>query len=218
MSTALRSNLWVRKTVAALMVLVASLLGVVGAGGPLVCGVSPAAATLKLDEDQAAVSMAAALPDPEDPDAELALWRQTRRPYRKRAAPIDDLVPEVYRDLVRTVADRYQMDARILAAVGTVESQWYSAAVGSHGDSGLMQILPETASWIADRLGFSQYDLRDPLTNLTMGAWYLDVLHTEYGSWEQALAVYNGGPRAAPKGADHPYTVRVLNVYGHPFD
>jgi len=164
------------------------------------------------------VAARAATPANEESPAELALWREARRPTRRRPAPIEDLVPVAYRDLVLNIADQYQMDPRILAAVGTVESQWYSTAVGSSGDSGLMQILPETARWIASRMRLAQYDLTDPRTNLSMGAWYLDALHDEYGSWELALAVYNGGPRAAARGADHPYTVKVLGVYGRPPD
>jgi len=126
---------------------------------------------------------------------------------------IADLVPAQYRDMVLAVADQYETAPRIVAAVGSVESQWYAKATGTHGDSGLMQILPSTGSWIAGRLGWENYDLYDPVTNLTMGAWYLHILHREYGSWEQALAAYNGGPRAARLGADFPYTRLVLGVY-----
>lgn len=126
---------------------------------------------------------------------------------------IADLVPVQYRDLVIDVAGQFGLDPRILAAVGSVESQWYARALGTHGDSGLMQILPGTAQWIAGRLGWESYDIYDPQTNMTMGAWYLYVLHRQYGSWDQALAAYNGGPRAAPVGGGHPYTQLVMRVY-----
>lgn len=140
----------------------------------------------------------------------------TSRETARRAVAerkIADLVPVQYRDLVIDMADRFNLDPRIIAAVGSVESQWYARALGTHGDSGLMQILPSTAQWIAGRLGWESYDLYDPQTNMTMGAWYLYVLHKQYGDWNQALAAYNGGPRAAPQGAAHPYTKLVMRVY-----
>jgi soluble lytic murein transglycosylase-like protein len=127
---------------------------------------------------------------------------------------IDDLVPEEYQDLVLDVAAQFGLDPRLVAAVGTVESRWHPRSLGSHGDSGLMQIIPSTASWIAAKLGMEVYDVYDPVTNLTMGAWYLSVLHQEYGDWNKALAAYNGGPRAAAMGADFPYTRLVMKVYG----
>lgn len=126
---------------------------------------------------------------------------------------ISDLVPEEYQDLVLRTAAEFDMDPRILAAVGSVESQWHPWVLGTHGDTGLMQILPSTGKWIASKLGWETYDLFDPATNVKMGAWYLYVLHREYGNWEMALAAYNGGPRLAHIGADFPYTKRVLRVY-----
>lgn len=127
----------------------------------------------------------------------------------------EDLVPEEYHDLVLDTAEQFGLDPRLLASVGWVESQWYAYARGTQGDSGLMQILPSTGEWIASRLGMAQYDLYDPVTNLTMGAWYLRTLYREYGSWNMALAAYNGGPRAAPLGAEFPYTRLVMRVYHH---
>lgn len=138
-------------------------------------------------------------------------WATARRTVADRK--IANLVPVHYRDLVLDVAEQFGLDPRILAAVGSVESQWYARALGTHGDSGLMQILPGTAEWIAGKLGWERYDIYDPQTNMTMGAWYLYVLHKQYGDWGQALAAYNGGPRAAPRGATHPYTRLVMRVY-----
>ena len=129
------------------------------------------------------------------------------------ADDIADLVPEEYRFLVLEVAEQFGLDPRLIGAVGMVESKWYPRALGTQGDSGLMQILPSTGRWIGRKLGLEEYDLFDPVTNVTMGAWYLRVLHDEYGTWEQALAAYNGGPRAAAIGADWPYTRRVLSLY-----
>ncbi|HYF92950.1 MAG TPA: lytic transglycosylase domain-containing protein [Symbiobacteriaceae bacterium] len=149
-------------------------------------------------------------------EAEEQYQRLVRQDVARREAAarrIADLVPDEFIDVVLDTAQRYEMDPRFLAAVGTVESQWYARALGTNGDSGLMQILPSTAEWIASQMGLDSYDLYDPVTNLNMGAWYLHALYHDYGSWDSALAAYNGGPRGAPKGAAHPYTQRVMRVY-----
>jgi len=141
----------------------------------------------------------------------------TRVEPTARANPrvvIEDLVPEAFRPMLLATAERFGIDPRMVAAVIVVESEWIPGAKGKHNDLGLMQIIPDTARWIANSLGMGEYDLFDAQTNLTMGTWYLKILFKEYGNWPQALAAYNGGPRAADLGADHPYTKRVMRVYG----
>ncbi len=146
--------------------------------------------------------------------AQQLLVRQADAERRRELARIADLVPPEFRQMVLDLSAQSGVDPRLVAAVGHVESRWNPRTVGSHNDTGLMQILPGTAQWIAGRLGWSEYDLFDPWTNLHMGIWYLHVLHQEYGSWEKALAAYNGGPRHAHLGAAHPYVGRVMRVYG----
>ncbi|MEW8977830.1 MAG: lytic transglycosylase domain-containing protein [Symbiobacterium sp.] len=144
--------------------------------------------------------------------------RQMRREEalrRQQLARIADLAPPEYRQMVLDLSYQYGVDPRLVAAVITVESRWNPRTVGSHSDTGLMQILPSTAAWIAGRLGWEEYDLFDPWTNMNMGIWYLHVLYQEYGSWEKALAAYNGGPRHAHLGAAHPYVGKVMRYYQH---
>lgn len=140
---------------------------------------------------------------------------QAARAQPELPRPIADLVPPVYRDLVTEIARQYDLDARLLAAVISQESRWNPRLVSGAGDAGLMQIIPGTARWIASRLRLENYDLFDPRTNMEMGAWFLSRLVDQYGNWPQALAAYNGGPRAADRGAEFPYTVRILQLY-HP--
>lgn len=148
---------------------------------------------------------------------QLVQWRMLRAygaQYEEQVGRIADLVPVEYHNLVLEMAARYEIDPRIIAAVGTVESRWDPNCVGRDDDTGLMQILPSTAEWIAGRMGLSDYDLFDPHTNMLMGSWYLQLLYNAHdGDWNKALAEYNGGPRAAAAGANHPYTKRVMAVY-----
>ncbi|MFZ5816029.1 MAG: lytic transglycosylase domain-containing protein [Bacillota bacterium] len=126
---------------------------------------------------------------------------------------IDDLAPEEYQLLVARAAHRHRVDPRLIAAVITVETRWQAEAVGAAGERGLMQILPSTGAWLARVMGLEEYDLSDPETSVELGTLYLSMLIQEYGSPEQALAVYNGGPRAAKNWESNPYMQKVMAVY-----
>ena len=60
-----------------------------------------------------------------------------------------------------------------------------------------MQLMPETAEWIAGQLGesdFSVQKLYNPETNIRYGTWYLALLEREFdGNLVLALAAYNAG-------------------------
>jgi soluble lytic murein transglycosylase len=66
------------------------------------------------------------------------------------------------------------------------------------GASGLMQVMPATAKYVAKKIGmtnFKQSQLDDMNTNLTLGSNYLNmVLQDLDGSWTLASAAYNAGP------------------------
>ena len=60
-----------------------------------------------------------------------------------------------------------------------------------------MQVMPDTAQWIADEMGMTDYTpdkLSDVRTNIRLGTWYLAYLLKEYdGNQILALAAYNAG-------------------------
>ncbi len=74
--------------------------------------------------------------------------------------------------------------------------------VSHAGAVGLAQLMPKTAADVASRIGkktelrFTEDgpDLSDPMTNATLGAWYLADQTKRAGSPLMALLGYNGGP------------------------
>lgn len=126
--------------------------------------------------------------------------------------PISEIVPEQYRLLVVLEARRHGLDPSLLAALGQVETGWRCDQIGADGEVGCLQVLPSTGAWIAQRLGYSTYDLADPTFNLRFGAWYLAQCLDETGAIDQALACYNGGPRGWEIPAARGYSRRVLAV------
>lgn len=89
------------------------------------------------------------------------------------------------------------------------ESRFVTSAKSGVGASGLMQVMPSTARWIARKLGLKDY--RESLlhqldTNLTLGTYYMkNMLSSLDDSPVLASAAYNAGPgRARRWRADMP--------------
>jgi len=104
------------------------------------------------------------------------------------------LYPLEQPDLLRTAASAAGLDAALVASLVRAESRFHAEAVSPRGAIGLMQIMPDTAAWIARQLGVVTYDLTEPETNLRFGTWYLRYLLDRFGRVDLALAAYNAGP------------------------
>ena len=111
------------------------------------------------------------------------------------------LYPFPYRSTVESYSARWHIDKFLAVAVIKVESDFREAANSQSGAVGLMQIMPETAAWIAYQLGEAPEEiaddikhLREPETNIRYGTWYLAELENEFkGNDVLALAAYNAG-------------------------
>ncbi|MGB9661254.1 MAG: lytic transglycosylase domain-containing protein [Moorellaceae bacterium] len=104
--------------------------------------------------------------------------------------------PLAYRDTVFSYAQANGLDPLLVMAVMRTESKFYPLAVSATGARGLMQLMPETAQWVAARLKieFQPERLFEPEFNLLLGTWYLAYLLREFnGNLGAALAAYNGG-------------------------
>jgi soluble lytic murein transglycosylase len=110
---------------------------------------------------------------------------------------VDELgLPLSYSDVIRQQAAEKQLDPALVAAVIYAETK-FDPRTSSAGAVGLMQILPQTAKFLARRSGattFTTADLARPQVNIAYGSYYLRYLLNEYhGSRVLALAAYNGG-------------------------
>lgn len=78
------------------------------------------------------------------------------------------------------------------------ESRFIKNARSHVGASGLMQLMPATAKFVAKKIGMSEFtadQVNDINTNLLLGTSYLDmVLNNLEGSETMATAGYNAGP------------------------
>jgi soluble lytic murein transglycosylase len=93
-------------------------------------------------------------------------------------------------------ANHHKMDPFFLLAVIKTESHFNLVAHGSHGEIGLMQILPRTAAWLAPQAGLSSdhLNLEDPSVNIRIGATYFAHLRKMFeGRALRYVGAYNMG-------------------------
>ena len=105
-------------------------------------------------------------------------------------------LPLAHADIIRAQAADKELDPALIAGVIYTESR-FRDQTSPAGAKGLMQIMPETAEYIASKSGGSEFvqgDLATPEINIAYGSWYLRYLLDRYdGSEVLALAAYNGG-------------------------
>jgi peptidoglycan lytic transglycosylase len=98
--------------------------------------------------------------------------------------------------VIREQAAQKHLDPALIAAVIYAETK-FDPRPSSAGAEGLMQILPDTAYFIAHLSGgvrFTASDLATPSINVAYGSYYLRYLLDRYhGNEMLALAAYNGG-------------------------
>ncbi|MEA9567954.1 MULTISPECIES: lytic transglycosylase domain-containing protein [unclassified Polynucleobacter] len=106
--------------------------------------------------------------------------------------------PTPYKEELSPIAR--QIDLNLAWAYGLIrqESRFIMNAASSVGASGLMQVMPNTAKYVAKKIGMPNYTndkLSDMNTNLTLGSNYLNMVLIDLdGSWVLASAAYNAGP------------------------
>jgi soluble lytic murein transglycosylase len=105
-------------------------------------------------------------------------------------------LPLRHDDIIRQQADDKDLDPALIAGVIFAESR-FRDQTSRAGAKGLMQLMPETADYIARKSGgtaFVQGDLATPQVNIAYGSWYLRYLLEKYDGREVlALAAYNAG-------------------------
>lgn len=107
------------------------------------------------------------------------------------------IYPYPYQELVTSYSAANGLDPSLVASVIMHESRFQEDARSDRGAVGLMQLMPDTAEWIAGKLGedFSEERLQEPETNIKYGTWCLAFLMEDFGqNAVLALAAYNAGP------------------------
>ena len=99
---------------------------------------------------------------------------------------------------VRPQAQSLGLDEAWVYGLMRQESRFIMNAKSVAGASGLMQLMPATAKWVAKKVGIADYNhgrVNDLETNVALGTNYLKIVLDElYSHQALASAAYNAGP------------------------
>jgi soluble lytic murein transglycosylase len=106
--------------------------------------------------------------------------------------------PSPHNDIMHPATQTLGLDKAWVYGLIRQESRFIMDAQSHVGASGLMQVMPSTASYVAKKIGltdFAQHMLSDVRTNILLGTNYMYmVLGGFEGSQALATAAYNAGP------------------------
>ena len=114
-----------------------------------------------------------------------------------------------YSEQIRPAAKRQSLDDAWVYGLMRQESRFVTNAKSTVGASGLMQLMPATARWVAKKIGlknFNQSQVNDTETNVLLGTTYMRLVMESLDNHPVlASAAYNAGPGRARKWrADRP--------------
>jgi len=124
-------------------------------------------------------------------------------------------IPVSYVNIINDACSRFGVDPSLVHAIVKVESDFNPFAISRKGATGLMQLMPQTATTMNVRNTFS------PDENVEGGVKYLRYLLDRYeGNISLALAAYNAGETAVKKWGTIPpfketqdYVKKILQIY-----
>ncbi len=131
---------------------------------------------------------------------EAEVWDRCINTSERTKAVVDwsQRFPMPHKEALIAEAARRGIDPAFVYGLIRQESRFVTDAKSHVGAAGLMQIMPATARWTANRIGltnFSGSQIHDINTNLTLGVAYLKyVLDENDNNPAYAAAAYNAGP------------------------
>ncbi len=106
--------------------------------------------------------------------------------------------PVYYNSIVKKQADHYELDPYLVWSTIREESHFSPWIESSAGAVGLMQIMPSTGEWIAEKLNDMKFQndlLYHPDVNIHLGCWYLQYLQDRFSrNYHLVISGYNAGP------------------------
>lgn len=105
--------------------------------------------------------------------------------------------PQKYTAEVEAYSKEFGVEEDLVYAVIHTESRFRPDAESHAGAIGLMQLMPDTFTWLQENLDgeirYAQSELKDPAINIRYGTYLLSYLIDLYGDVGTAVAAYNAG-------------------------
>ncbi len=120
----------------------------------------------------------------------------------------DGTMRVTWQDEIEKYAAQYNLQPAFVTAIIRNESSFRTGAESSVGARGLMQLMPDTAEWIAGKLDDDSYHfdrMWDGETNIRYGCWYLGYLSRLFhGDAMLVCAAYHAGQTAVTQWLSDP--------------
>jgi soluble lytic murein transglycosylase len=130
--------------------------------------------------------------------------------------------PMPYQQQVVQRAQSIGLDPAYVYGLIRQESRFVTSARSGVGASGLMQVMPATASWTARKIGLTTFQpsqINDRDTNIQIGTAYLKLALDDFdGSMPLAAAAYNAGPGRSRNWRQGPTLTGEIWTENIPFD
>jgi len=128
--------------------------------------------------------------------------------------------PVPHQDVLTAAARQWNLDPALVYSIIRQESRFMPEARSRVGATGLMQLMPATAKWVARQIPVQPYNpamLRQPDTNIQMGTYYFRRVLDDLGHTTLAVAAYNAGPGRARRWRDERALEGAIYVETIPF-
>ncbi|MDV2992873.1 MAG: Cell division coordinator CpoB [Chroococcidiopsis sp. SAG 2025] len=127
-------------------------------------------------------------------DRDLPLEKAEYQNLSKQLGYWQARYPFPYLPLIQAWAQQNQLNPLLVTALIRQESRFESSIRSVAGAVGLMQVMPSTAQYIAEKINVSNYNLENPQDNIQLGTWYMDYTHNRFDNYSLlAIASYNAG-------------------------
>ena len=152
------------------------------------------------------------------------VWDRCINTSKRTTAEIDHAqrFPMPFRDAVVNRATAIGLEPAYVYGLIRQESRFIMDARSHVGASGLMQVMPATATWTARRIGLSGFkpqQITDRDTNITIGTAYLKLALDDFeGSMPMAAAAYNAGPNRPRAWRNGPVLEAAIWIENIPFN
>lgn len=108
------------------------------------------------------------------------------------------IYPVKYKQNIDYYAAKNELNPLLVAAIIRAESNYKPHLISPKGAVGLMQLMPDTATWAAEKMRImppTSAQLHEEQQNIEIGTWYLKTLRNQFDGNEAAMiAAYNAGP------------------------
>ena len=121
--------------------------------------------------------------------------KQEWQSLRKTPQYWQTLFPIAYKKIISNWSQKRQINPVLITSLIRRESRFQTSVKSVAGATGLMQLMPTTGAWVANKIGLKNYSLANPDDNVNLGTKYLKHIHQLYDNNSLlAIASYNAGP------------------------